>query len=274
MSTRAYSKEFVPRVDLGGLCLLWNGQSFIEDGNFGVFEVVALQGGPLWGQHGAIVVWTQAAAAPAGYALDSSALSGSIAAAGSSPTLLGPSQAINSLKGPSKSWEVIQARFLAKSFGTITASTTVSDIDVVLSNPTSSPFFSLKNVLGVINASGQVQLPGDVTVLPLSDANIALPSVAAGLDAFENGAAVRSEQYILGDGAPSVSLYNTNATTAITGTTQGLALVVAGYRFRLHALKNYSSKPETILNATVNVPTFMSTPDLRNLPILQIGSAF
>jgi hypothetical protein len=274
MSTRAYSKEFVPRVDIGGLCLLWNGQSFIEDANFGVFEVVALQAGPLWGQHGAIVVWTQAGTAPAGYALDSNALSGTINAAGTSPTLLGPSQAINSLKGPSKSWEVIQARFLVKSFGTITASTTVSDIDVVLSNPSSNPFYALKNVLGVINPSGQVQLPGDVTVLPLSDANIALPSVAAGLDAFENGAAVRSEQYILADGAPSVSLYNTNATTAISGTTQGLALVVAGYRFRLNALKNYGAKATKILNATINVPTFMSDTDLRALPILQIGSAF
>lgn len=281
MSTPAFNKEFAPRLVEGDLCMLWNGQDFVQASGgsgasgapgAGVFECVALTGAVLWGQHGCMIVWSQAGAAPAGYALDANAIKGTVPVGGAAPQSVGPSPSLNYLKGGANSWEIIQARFLAKVFGSLPGSWAVSDMDVVLSNPTSDPLGRLKNTLAVINAIGAFPMPSDVELLPASGADGAQPTAYPALDFFETGTAVRSEQYILADASPSVTIYNNNPNVAMDTASLAVGLISAGYRMRLNPVA--CSRQAALMGSTVWVPGSLSDAEARKLPKLSVGSPF
>lgn len=272
MSTPAYSRYFMPRVQLGELCLLWDGSNFIEDGaGHGVWEVVKQTGLTLVGQHGAIIVWTQAGSAPAGYVLDQNAISGTIAAGTSSaPGQAKMNQSIYSIRGSSGNWDLAQLRVLPYFFGALPASWAVQDADILFTFGQGINAWSLPNAYGSLNMMAEAELPSQTQVLPAQGANLALTANQVLLSAFETGIAQRSEMYLLKDLAPLITI-NNNGGVTMNNAAMGLALVFAGYRMRLRPLTDYTVAAKTLLGQSVHVPTFLTETDARRLPIIQIG---
>ncbi len=264
MATPAFSKVFQPRADLGDIVLLLGQTDFASRDGHSCFEVVGIEGLTLLGQHGAIVVWSQAAAAPAGYVLDQNASSGSIASLGQSST-----QPLNSLKNAPD--ELTQVRFLFKFLGTLPAPPVVDDLDVQLAQPGSTRRWSVANANGVLNMMAQAQLPGDTIVLPAQGANLGLPSAYPQIDPFETGMAQRSELNIWRDQSPAVTVIN-NGSATLGGSTDAVALMVGGFKYKLRPITEFPEVTRQILGLSVQAPQFLSEQDLRGLTIFQLSA--
>lgn len=261
-----FTPDLVPRAQLGDPVLLLGTSSFMQSDQSGgghLFEVVSIEGLPLLGQHGAIVVWTQAGAIPAGYgfALDTSAASGTIGAANA---LTVPT--VQSLKNLSD--EVTQIRFLGKVFGTLPASWAVQDLDIKISQPGSTKRWSLANVDGAINLINQLPLASDSALLPSQGNNTTAPADFPQREPFEP--AFRTELFIYKDAAPAITLLNNSG--AAMNTSMGVALMIAGFRYKLRAITEYQLGARALLGMQVMVPDWVSDDDLRwRIPILPVA---
>ncbi len=266
------------RLRLGALVMLFNGKGFAAGSGSGLWEVQQREDGPLWGQHGAVLAWTEDQSggqpvAPAGYILVGNELSGQVPAVQSSgkPGVMGPGQPLEALQGTSGEHEMIQGRFIAMFGGTLPAAGwAVDDADVQIVFAGSKQRYGLRNVYGSLQNMLQVQLPGNAELLPNSGADIALPSVAPAIDPFESGMAAASECFWTGKSSPSVIINNTSAQAM--DTVMWLALLVSGSRYRLAPYVEPSMAKRTLLGADISLPSSVTPEDIRErgrFPILR-----
>jgi len=218
------TREFLPRLDIGDLVMLFDG-SGVTPGNEGgtpLFEVRAWEQIPLLGQHGAILLWTQANAAPAGYALLGGEASGSIAA-GASKTATP-----NALNMSNR--DLFQFRVLFKHLGALPGGFVVDDVDIQFRLPGAVQRWTLLNAQGVMNAMAQYPLPGDVAELPDQAANIALPTLYPLEDAFD--AAHKTEAWCFENNPPAFTIFN-NGAVSMNSAGHCVAALISGFRYNL-----------------------------------------
>ncbi len=175
-------------------------------------------------QHGAVVIWTHSAAAPAGYALDANAASGVINAGASinvTPNVFNLAHA-----------ELLQFRMKLRPI--IWAGAAVDDIDLLVSLPGAVSRWTTLNARGRVNMARQSALPGDTGKGPIQGANIAaaqLQPVIAPWDSEPN-----TEMFSFEQTGPTYTILNNGSTNSAAN--DAIAIEVWGYDYKLSPAKN------------------------------------
>jgi hypothetical protein len=204
------------------------------------------------GPHGAIVIYSQAAAAPAGYEFPTGAASGTIVAAGST-------QAINMARFQQGPKQLLQARFSIE-FLALTGAV-VHDIDVQLYQPSAvGRFGTLNQSPGFLNAADQFQAPADQIVDPAQGALRALPAAFPALHPAD--VANLREFFVWEINGPTWKIINNGAASLTAGT---VLIRLWGFRYDLIPLTPDYPQPwaQTLVFGTVR-----KTPvDPRGAPL-------
>lgn len=247
-----------PVLGVGDLCMLL-GQSGPFKGtgsDTSVYQVTGIELSPLLGQHGAIIIWSQANAAPAGYKLDATPATGTINAG--AQTTATPTSLVLDNK------QLLQVRLIAKFLGTKPAGFVEDDYDVLVNLPGANPRWGVKNAVGVLNNMAQFALPGDTADLPAQGANLGFPSSLAAYDPFD--AAWASELFIYEQQTPQFVIQNNGSVALNSG---NIALMVRAIRYDLFPVHPTAGwNEDTLGGQSVLLPPGRH---LTDIPVVQIA---
>lgn len=220
------ARALEPLTALGGVLYLLD-----QTGPLGYFAVLGIE--PIEGlqPHDQFMIWSQGAAAPAGYgtgpgntSLPAGTPTGSIAA-GSFAEFSQPA-ALQQLRN-----QLLHCRFTIKA--TALTGINVHDLELQVFLPTASGRFGINGLggAGYLNMSAQAQDPADSTVLPAQGAAQALPAAFPAVSPLDQ---INSrELFILGLNGPKFRLWNNGAASVTAGT---VGLRIRGNRYDLAAL--------------------------------------
>jgi hypothetical protein len=190
----------------------------------GVEPVKLSPAGAGGGSHGVVLLYTQAAAVPAGYALAAGGYTNQNLAAG------GTLKLVNSTTFQQGPKQLLQLRFNLMFLAI--AGAKESDIDLQVYSPGSLPRFGTWNASpGLLNSIDQPQSPGDVTDYPAQGANATIPAAFSAVHPRDD--ANMREIWIWEINGPTWVIIN-NGGAAITGGSVGLDCWA--YRYDLIAL--------------------------------------
>jgi hypothetical protein len=213
-----------PITDIGGrIMLLDTSGPLIGESPTGWYEVTFCE--PIFGlgSHGAVVLWSQAAAPPAGYVATTGQATGSINAGNtttSSPNVFQMGR-----------HQLLQFRWAHRFVGALPGSFGVDDLDVTVALPAATPRNMTLNQQSTWNNRFQPLLPADSTVAPAqgaSQANQASPVSLSPFDWLQMTELFVYEQSYL----PTWTIKN-NSGANLTNSANAIVLDIMGFRLDL-----------------------------------------
>lgn len=258
-----FRREFEPVATMSDIVMLLGTSGPVADANANTpfFEVTMVEALPALSQHGVVVVWSQNNVAPAGYALDSQSISGTINA--------GAQVRVTPFQLQVQPRQLLQFRTRVKFIGTIPSGWALQDLDVLCFLPAATQRWSTQNVQAVANMMGQVNDPSDQIEAPLSGNNEPWPTNTTNSIALQSlsrfDEAYMTELFTYENQGPVFQLSNNNTTTALSSGAIGLEVSAFRYDLRpLNAAHNWVQR--NVFGQTILVPSDRSWMDIVIIP--------